>query len=86
MASGNETTSLENRLGEEEIDFSDLLEQHNVHLNEGLDTFVVVDGLPVVSEDKKGKLIKFLLRQFNEVGRVKEGGVFIPLHDNMTEW
>jgi translation initiation factor 3 subunit B len=71
---------------EEEIDFSDLQEQYEVRLEEGLDAFVVVDGLPIVPEDNKQKLIKFLLRKLNTVGKVKEDGVFMPLNEkNMTE-
>ncbi|OCL13329.1 eukaryotic translation initiation factor-like protein 3 subunit B [Glonium stellatum] len=71
---------------EEEIDFSDLQEQYEVRLEEGLDAFVVVDGLPVVPEDNRQKLIKFLLRKLNTVGKVKEDGVFMPLNEkNMTE-
>ncbi|KAJ5519677.1 hypothetical protein N7463_000130 [Penicillium fimorum] len=33
---------------EEDIDFSDLKEQYEVKVEEGLDTFIVIDGLPVV--------------------------------------
>ncbi|KAI9850408.1 MAG: Translation initiation factor 3 subunit b, partial [Pleopsidium flavum] len=44
---------------EEEIDFSDLREQYEVRLEEGLDAFVVIDGLPIVPEDSKQKLVKF---------------------------
>lgn len=67
--------------------FSDLREQHEVRLEQGLDAFVVVDGLPVVPEESKGKLVKFLIKQLNKVGKVKEdGGFFMPLNDsNKTE-
>ncbi|KAJ5887610.1 Eukaryotic translation initiation factor 3 subunit B [Penicillium taxi] len=66
---------------EEEVDFSDLKEQYEVKLEEGLDTFVVIDGLPVVPEDSKQKLVKFLLRKLNTVGHTSEDAVFMPLND-----
>ncbi|CEJ56701.1 Putative Eukaryotic translation initiation factor 3 subunit B [Penicillium brasilianum] len=66
---------------EEEIDFSDLKEQFEVKLEEGLDTFVVIDGLPVVPEDSRQKLVKFLLRKLNTVGHTSEDAVFMPLND-----
>ncbi|KAI9827898.1 MAG: Translation initiation factor 3 subunit b [Phylliscum demangeonii] len=63
---------------EEEIDFTDLKAQHDVRLEEGLDTFVVVDGLPIVPDDNKVKLVKFLLRKLNAVGHTREEAVFMP--------
>ncbi|KAL4948286.1 eukaryotic translation initiation factor eIF2A-domain-containing protein [Aspergillus filifer] len=71
---------------EEEIDFSDLKAQYEVKLEEGLDTFVVIDGLPVVPEENRQKLIKFLLRKLNAVGHTSEDAVFMPVNDkNMSE-
>ncbi len=71
---------------DEEIDFSDLREQHEVRLEQGLDAFVVVDGLPVVPEENRAKLIKFLLKKLNSVGQTREEGVLMPLNDQtMTE-
>lgn len=67
---------------ESQIDFTDIEEQYQVRLDEGLDAFVVVDGLPVVPDDNKAKLIKFVLRKLNSVGKVKEDGVYMPLGDD----
>ena len=50
-------------------------------VEEGLDTFVVIDGLPVVPEDSRQKLVKFLLRKLNTVGQTSEDAVFMPLND-----
>ena len=60
----------------------DLREQHEVRLEQGLDAFVVIDGLPIVAESQKEKLVKFLLKKLNSVGRTKEDAVFMPLGDN----
>lgn len=51
-------------------------------MEEGLDTFVVIDGLPKVPQESKQKLIKFLLKKLNSVGKTKEDAVFMPLGDN----
>jgi translation initiation factor 3 subunit B len=67
---------------DEEIDFSDLREQHEVRMEQGLDTFVVVDGLPVVPEESKLKLIKFLLKKLNGAGKTSEDAIFMPLNEN----
>ncbi|KAB8336918.1 hypothetical protein FH972_021223 [Carpinus fangiana] len=66
----------------EEIDFSDLHEQYEVRMEEGLDTFVVLDGLPKVPEESKPKLIKFILRKLKEVGKTDENSIFMPIGDN----
>ncbi|MCJ1243835.1 Translation initiation factor 3 subunit b [Trapelia coarctata] len=71
---------------DEEIDFSDLREQHEVRLEQGLDAFVVVDGLPIVPEDSKQKLVKFLMKKLNTVGKTREDAIFMPLNEkNMSE-
>ncbi|KAK4995753.1 Translation initiation factor 3 subunit b [Elasticomyces elasticus] len=71
---------------DEEIDFSDLHEQYEVRMEEGLDAFIVIDGLPKVPEESRSKLIKFLGRKLNTVGKIKED-VFMPLNEEtkMTE-
>jgi translation initiation factor 3 subunit B len=57
-----------------------------VKLEEGLDTFIVIDGLPVVPEANRQKLIKFLLRKLNTVGHTSEDAVFMPINaENMSE-
>jgi translation initiation factor 3 subunit B len=67
---------------ESALDFTDIEEQFQVRLDEGLDAFVVIDGLPVVPEDSKGKLVKFVLRKLNSVGKVKDEGVHMPVGDD----
>ncbi|RPA76239.1 eukaryotic translation initiation factor 3 [Ascobolus immersus RN42] len=66
---------------EDDIDFSDLHEQFEVQMEEGLDAFVVVDGLPVVTEENKPKLVKFLTKRLNEVGRAKADQIFMPIDE-----
>jgi translation initiation factor 3 subunit B len=67
---------------DEELDFSDLRERFEVQLEQGLDAFVVIDGLPEVTEETKPKLIKFLLRKLNAVGKTREDSIHMPIGDN----
>ena len=67
---------------EDEIDLSDLREKYEVQLDQGYDTFVVVDGLPEVTEDQKPKLVKFLLKKLNQVGKTREDSIFMPMGEN----
>lgn len=67
-------------IDESEIDFSDLQAQYEVRLEEGLDTFVVIDGLPVVhDEEKMKKLRAVLVRKLATVGKINEETMMIPL-------
>jgi translation initiation factor 3 subunit B len=61
---------------------TDLRERFEVQLEQGLDGFVVIDGLPEVTEETKPKLVKFLLRKLNSVGKAKEESVFMPMGDD----
>jgi len=67
---------------EDEIDTSDLREKYEVQLEQGYDAFVVIDGLPEVTEDQKPKLVKFLLKKLNSIGRTKEELIFMPMGEN----
>ena len=67
---------------DEELDFSDLRERFEVQMESGLDTFVVVDGSPEVTEEQKPKLVKFLLRKLNAVGKTREESVHMPIGDD----
>ena len=69
---------------DEEIDFSDLRAQHEVRMEQGLDTFVVVDGLPRVPEESKQKLTKFLLKKLTAAGKTKEDAIFMPMGESGT--
>lgn len=59
----------------------DLREQYEVRLEEGLDAFVVIDGLPIVPEESKPKLIKFLLKKLNTIGKTREDAIFMPVNN-----
>lgn len=67
---------------EDEIDISDIREKYEVQLEQGYDTFVVVDGLPEVTEEQKPKLVKFLLKKLTQVGKTKEDLIYMPMGEN----
>ena len=55
-------------------------------MEEGLDAFVVIDGLPIVPEENKQKLVKYIMRKLNTAGKTREEAIFMPTNDkNMTE-
>lgn len=51
-------------------------------MEEGLDTFVVLDGLPKVGEDAKSKLVKFILKKLKPAGETSEDAFHMPMGDN----
>jgi translation initiation factor 3 subunit B len=67
---------------EDDVDISDLKQKYEVQLESGLDTFVVVDGLPTVDEAQKPKLVKFLLKKMNTVGRTREDQIYMPMGED----
>ena len=67
---------------EDEVDISDLRAKYEVQLEQGFDTFVVIDGLPVVTEEQKPKLVKFLLKKLNTVGRTREDSIEMPMGED----
>lgn len=72
----------DDEFNEDEIDISDLREKFEVQLEQGYDTFVVIDGLPEVTEDQKPKLVKFLLKKLNTVGKTKEELIYMPMGED----
>lgn len=51
-------------------------------MEEGLDTFIVIDGLPKVPEASKDKLVKFILRSLTKHGKTKEENVYMPMAED----
>ncbi|KAA8635135.1 hypothetical protein SMACR_03649 [Sordaria macrospora] len=66
----------------DEVDISDIREKYEVQLEQGYDAFVVVDGLPEVTEEQKPKLVKFLLKKLNTVGKTREDLIFMPMGED----
>ena len=60
---------------------TDLQAQYEVRMEEGLEAFVVVDGIPIVDSDQKSKLVKFLLKRLNTVGKTREDAIYMPINE-----
>jgi translation initiation factor 3 subunit B len=72
----------EEDFNDEEVDISDLREKYEVQLEQGFDCFVVIDGLPEVTEEQKPKLLKFLMKKLNQVGKTREDQVHMPIGED----
>ena len=68
-----------------DIDFSDLERKYAVSLDEGIETFVVVDGAPKAPEAKAPVLTKVLKKLFSSVGTIKEDGFHMPIENGKTK-
>ncbi|RUS33046.1 hypothetical protein BC938DRAFT_473337 [Jimgerdemannia flammicorona] len=67
---------------EEDIDYSDIEARHQVPYDDGFDTLVVVDNLPIVDETKEEKLLTVVRKIFRSVGEIKEGGIWMPTENS----
>jgi len=86
MAPSFESLPVDEDFDDEEIDFSDLREQYEVRLEEGLDTFVVIDGLPKVPTENVDRLKSFVLRKLKGVGRPNADSMLMPIgEDGVSE-
>lgn len=72
----------DDEFNEDEIDIADLRERFEVQLEQGYDSFVVIDGLPQVTEDQKPRLVKFLLKKLNTVGKTREDLIYMPMDED----
>jgi translation initiation factor 3 subunit B len=77
-----EPTDKHKDLEELDIDFSDLEAKYATNPDDGLETFVVVDGAPTVAPAKVEMLTKVLKRLFGSVGTIKKDGWFMPMDDS----
>ncbi len=68
---------------EEDINFDDIYEKHEISTENDFDTIVVVDGAPIVDEAKEEKLMTVLTKLFAKgAGEMKENGIWMPMTPN----
>ena len=67
---------------EDDIDISDLRAKYEVQLEQGYDTFVVVDNLPEVDEAQKPRLVRYLLKKLQQAGKTSEDRIEMPMGEN----
>src|SRR5438045_155450 len=64
---------------EDDIDFSDIEAKYQVPFEEGFDTIIVVDNVPIVDESKVEKLFTVMKKIFKNSGEIKENGINMPM-------
>ncbi|RGB25416.1 eukaryotic translation initiation factor eIF2A-domain-containing protein [Rhizophagus diaphanus] len=64
---------------EDDIDFSDIEAKYQVPFEEGFDTIIVVDNVPIVDERKVDKLLTVIKKIFKNAGEIKENGINMPM-------
>jgi translation initiation factor 3 subunit B len=68
---------------DEYIDYSDIEAKYAVHVADQFDTILVIDGVPVVDEDKKDKLLTVIRKQFVKEGvSIKQDGFIMPMEQS----
>ncbi|KDQ19939.1 hypothetical protein BOTBODRAFT_152536 [Botryobasidium botryosum FD-172 SS1] len=71
-----------NHVDDEGIDFSDIEAKYQVPYENGFDTVLVVDNLPIVDAAKKDRLLQVIRKNFSKKGPTpKEDGLFMPWDD-----
>ena len=48
----------------EDIDFSDIEAKYEVHMDEGLDNVIVINGVPIVTSAKEQRLFEAIQKRF----------------------
>jgi translation initiation factor 3 subunit B len=67
---------------EEDIDFTDIEQAYPLPANEGFESLVVVDNVPIVDQSKEEKLLTVLKKLITKAaGPIKENGMFMPVED-----
>jgi len=55
-----------------------------VTLDISFNNVIIVDGLPVVTEEKYEKLVVVVRKIFQQIGRIKENGLYMPLDNTVN--
>jgi translation initiation factor 3 subunit B len=67
---------------EEDIDFTDIEQAYPLPANEGFESLVVVDNVPIVDQSKEDKLLTVLKKLITKAaGPIKENGMFMPVEN-----
>jgi len=67
---------------DEGIDYSDIEAKYEIPYEEGFDSILVVDGVPIVDASKKDKLVGAITKKFAQNGApVKNGGIHLVWDD-----
>ncbi|KAG1885793.1 translation initiation factor eIF-3b [Suillus subluteus] len=68
---------------DDELDFSEIEAKYRVDFDDGFDSIIVVDGIPVIDKSKLDKLLAKISKEFSRRGAViKPDDIFVPWDDN----
>ncbi|KAG6863961.1 hypothetical protein C0993_009756, partial [Termitomyces sp. T159_Od127] len=66
----------------DDIDYTDIEEKYKVQYDDGFDTTLVVDGVPVIDESKRERLLNKFCKEFGRKGvTIKPEDVYLPWND-----
>ncbi|KAH9927290.1 translation initiation factor eIF-3b [Fomitopsis serialis] len=64
---------------DEDIDYSDIENKYKVKFEEGFDNILLVDGVPIIDESKRGKLLDKIAKEFGRKGApIKPADISVP--------
>ncbi|KZT70337.1 translation initiation factor eIF-3b [Daedalea quercina L-15889] len=67
---------------DEGIDYSDIENKYKVKFEEGFDNILLVDGVPIIDEAKRGKLLDKIAKEFGRKGApIKTADISVPWND-----
>ena len=71
----------------DELSFDDIYAKHMVDVNESYDNIVIIDGIPIIGEDKLAKLLKVLKKSINSKSSIdlEDDQLFMPFIDNQSQ-
>lgn len=80
-------SELEKEIRLDDVDFSDLEAKYSVNEDFGLDSYIVIDGAPVTTQEKVPVLTKVLKKLLSNYGELVEGedGFTMPVEDGSTK-
>ncbi|KAH7931103.1 translation initiation factor eIF-3b [Leucogyrophana mollusca] len=65
-----------------EIDFSDIEEKYRVDFDDGFDSVIVVDDVPIIDQSKLDRLLQKIAKDFSRKGApIKPEDIFVPWDD-----
>lgn len=71
----------------EALDFSDIYSKHSVNAVDSLESIVVIDGMPIIGEDKQSKLFKALIKSISTKSGidVRDDQFYMPLVNGKSD-
>ena len=71
----------------DELSFDDIYAKLMVDVNESYDNIVIIDGIPIIGEDKLAKLLKVLKKSISSKTSIdlEDDQLFMPFIDSQSQ-